>query len=120
MHDKSLTETKQNLVNRKFSYINTFDHQGPAVVRALRDLTSGLFEHPVITYPLNVYQRFNYKHRLLRGDALKEYKAVLEECKETANDISGDQWALSEANCITVGRFLTWAKEYGTDVNGNY
>ena len=44
IHDKSLAATKQNLFKRKFPYINMFDHQVSAVVRAMRDLPSGVFE----------------------------------------------------------------------------
>ena len=55
-----LTAYKQNFVKRKFSYINTFDHEGPAVVSAMHNLTSGVFEHPEITSPIYVYQRVMY------------------------------------------------------------
>ena len=45
MHDKILTATKKNLVKSNFTYIDMFDHQGPTVVHAMRDLTSRVFEH---------------------------------------------------------------------------
>ena len=41
IHNSSLVESKQNLVKRKFPYIDTFDHEGPTVVSAMWDLTSG-------------------------------------------------------------------------------
>ena len=40
VHDSSLALSKKNLVKRKFPYIDMFDHEGPAVVSAMRDLTS--------------------------------------------------------------------------------
>ena len=43
MHDKSLVTTKKNLVKRKFPYINMFDHHGPDLVFAMRNLTVGFF-----------------------------------------------------------------------------
>ena len=45
IHDSSLAASNQNLVKRKFSYINTLYHEVPAVGSAMRDLTSGVFEN---------------------------------------------------------------------------
>ena len=45
MHNKILTGTKQNLLKRKPPFIDMFDHTGPDVVRAIHNLTVGLFEH---------------------------------------------------------------------------
>ena len=66
-----------------------------------------------------MYQSVDYKKRLLRGEALKTYKDVLEECKETAKGISGDQWIFGKANDITVEGLWAWAKQYGMDVDVN-
>ena len=54
MHDKILAATKRNLVKRKFPFIQALDHQGPAVVHAMRDITVGVFEHLEITYTMDV------------------------------------------------------------------
>ena len=51
-HDKILVESKQNLVKRKCPCIDMFDHEGPVVVRAMRNLTSGVFNHLEITSPV--------------------------------------------------------------------
>ena len=40
VHDSSLLVSKQNLVKRKFLYIDMFDHEGPAVVNAMRELNA--------------------------------------------------------------------------------
>ena len=69
--------SKQNLVKRNFPYIDSFDHEGPAVVSVVRGLTSVVFEHREITSPMNVYQSIAYMQRILRGVALKKYKAAL-------------------------------------------
>ena len=45
VYDSGLAASKQNLVKRKFNYINTFDHEKPAVISAMRDQTVGVFEH---------------------------------------------------------------------------
>ena len=45
IHDSRLVVSKKKLVKRKFSYINTFDHEGPSVASTMKDLTSGVFEH---------------------------------------------------------------------------
>ena len=49
IHNKILAATKKNLTKRNFPYIYTFDHKGPAVVRAMHDLTSGVFGQLEIT-----------------------------------------------------------------------
>ena len=46
IHDKIRAATKKNLFKRKFPYINKFDHQVPAVVRAIRSLTGGVCLKP--------------------------------------------------------------------------
>ena len=60
----------------------------------MRNLTSVVFEHLDITSPVDVDQRVAYLQRILRGSALKNYKAVLVECKQSANDLMGDSWGL--------------------------
>ena len=48
--------SKQNPVKRKFSYIDTFDHDVPAAENEKRDLTSGVFEHLGKTSSMDVDQ----------------------------------------------------------------
>ena len=69
----SLAVSTQNLVKIKFPNINTFDHEEPEVVRAMRDLTTVVFEHLEITSPMDLYQRFAYTQRILRG-SVREYQ----------------------------------------------
>ena len=45
VYDSSLAGSKQNLVKRKFPYIDTFNHEVPVVISAMRDLTVGVFDH---------------------------------------------------------------------------
>ena len=71
-----------------------FDHEGPTVVNAIHELTSGVFEHLEITSPTDVDQRLVHMQCILRGFLLKEYNAVLIECKKLGNELAGDKWAL--------------------------
>ena len=71
VHNSSLAVYKQNLVKSKFPYIDIFYHEGPAVVNAMPDLTSGVFDNLYITSPMYVYQRVACTQRILRGSALK-------------------------------------------------
>ena len=73
----SLAAFKQNLVNRNFPYIDTFDHEGPAVISAMRNLTVVVFEHLDITSHINLDKMLAYTQRTLRGDAHKKYREVL-------------------------------------------
>ena len=47
---------KQNLVQIKLPYIDTFDHEVPAVVSAMNLLTSEVFEHVEINSPMDADQ----------------------------------------------------------------
>ena len=93
-----------------FPYINTFDHEGPAVVSAMRDLTFGVFEHLEITSPVYVDQRVAYTQRILIGAALKKYKAVLGECKQLTKEIAGDKWYLGALKGLSMDNLWAWEK----------
>ena len=57
------------------------------------DLTVGVFEHLGIISPMGVDQKVDCTQRILRGAALKKYKAVLLECKKSersSQEISGN------------------------------
>ena len=54
VYDSSLAAYKQNLFKRQFSYIDMFDHEGPVVINAIRNLTVGMFEHLEIISPTEV------------------------------------------------------------------
>ena len=43
INDSSLAAYNQKFVKRKFSFINTFDHEGPAEVSAMGNLTIRVF-----------------------------------------------------------------------------
>ena len=69
----------------------------------MHDLTSRVFEHLEITSPMDFYQRVDYTQHLLRGLALKKYKAVLTECKESAKALAGYHWTLGKTMDVTMG-----------------
>ena len=117
-HDSNLAVFKQNLVKRKLPYINTFDHEGPAVVSVMRSITVRMFEHLVITYPMDIDQRLAYTHRIHRGAALKEYKTVLEECKQSAKELSVDKWDLDALKGLFTDDFWAWVKKDGIGYDG--
>ena len=73
-----------------------FDHEGPTVVSAMRDLTRWLFDNLDITSPMGVDQWVAYTQRILIGAVLKKYKAFLLEFKQLKKDLSGDKWTLGE------------------------
>ena len=45
VYNSSLAASKQNLVKRQFTYIDTFNHDGPVVINTMQNLTVGVFEH---------------------------------------------------------------------------
>ena len=72
------------------------------------NLTSGVFENREITYPMEVDQSIAYMQRILRGAALKKYKAVLMECKESAKDPIGEKYTLGDLKVLSTEEFWTW------------
>ena len=70
IHNSNLAVSKQNLVKRNFPYINTFDHEGPALVSAMRDLIFWVIENLEITSPMDVNQGVAYMQRILRWDGI--------------------------------------------------
>ena len=69
-HDKSLVAYKQNLVNMKFPLIDIFNHEGPAVVSAMHNLTRVVFDHLEITSNMDEDKMIAFIQRLLRGSEL--------------------------------------------------
>ena len=114
MHNKILTGTKQNLLKRKLLFIDMFDHTGPDVVCAMRNLTVGVFEHLYITSYMYVDQRVAYMKRILIVSALNKYNMVLAECKESEKGLSRGQWTIVPTKYVTMEQLWTWAK---TDAN---
>ena len=76
--------SNQNLVKRKFPYIDIFDYEGHAVVNAIHDLTIRVFEHLDITSPMDVDKRGDY---------------------QLANDIAGDSCNLVKLKEIPTEKF---------------
>ena len=89
------------------------------MVRTMRNLNSGVFEHLETTSLMDVNQSINCKRRLLRGAAIKIYKAVLKEYKELAKELLGDQWNRVDVKKLSMERFWTSAKEDGLDDDGD-
>ena len=57
IHNSSLAVSTQTFKKSKFPYIDTFDHEGPAVVITIHNLTSRGFDHLETTSPMEVDQR---------------------------------------------------------------
>ena len=57
-----------------------------------------------------MYQRVAYNQHILRGEALKKYKAVLLECKQSAEDLGEYKWTLCELKGLSTEDFSNWAK----------
>ena len=80
------------------------------MVRTICDLTSGVFEYLEITSTTDVDQIVTYTECIMRGEALKKYKAVLLEYKKLEEYLAGDKWTLGELKGISTEDFWTWDK----------
>ena len=73
-------------------------HEGPTVIRAMRDITVGVFEHIEITYNMDVDKIIEYMECILRGTALNKYIQDLTDLKDSAKGVSGYQWNMLAIN----------------------
>ena len=73
INDSILMASNQNLVKRRFPFINMFNHKGPYVISAMRYLTVGVFEHIDITSILDIDIKIKYTEGILRGPEPKEF-----------------------------------------------
>ena len=120
VYDSSLVASKQNLVNRKFTYIYTFDNGGQAGINAMRNITVGVFEHLETTSPIDVDKMISYTQLIPRGDALKKKtREVLVTCRKLAKEIAGDEWILGELTGLFAEDFGTWMKTDTTGYDGH-
>ena len=62
---------------------------------------------------MDVDQIIAYMQCLLRGGELKKYKAFLMECKESAKDLAGDKWTLSDLKALSTEQLWDWDKSGG-------
>ena len=104
---------RKNIVNRKLPYSNKFDYEVPAVVSAMSKLTIGEFDHLEIKYPMDVDERVSYTQCILRGAALKKYNTVMEEYKQSANELAGDKWDLGALKGRSTDNLWDWANKDG-------
>ena len=66
-----------------------------------------------------VDQMLAYTQRILRGAALKKYRAVLEECKQSEGGLAGDNWDLGKLKGLSTDNFWDWSKKYGIGFDGH-
>ena len=62
---------------------------------------------------MHVDQRVYHKQCIIIGAALKNYKAVLVEYKQSAKELAGYKWNLGALKELPTGNFWTWDKKYG-------
>ena len=67
---------------------------------------------------MEVYQRIAYTQRILRGVALKKYKAVLMDCKQSAKDLVGYKGSLGHLKALSTEDFWTWGESGGLAYDG--
>ena len=82
--DKSLRDTKQNTKKWTFPVIKYFDHQGPKVIRVLREITVIVFEHLEITTWKGIDQRWMFIDQVLKGTDLTKFRNSMLTFKEIA------------------------------------
>ena len=107
MQDKSLAATNKNLVKNNFPYIDTFDHQGPTMLRAMFNLTVG-FLNTQRSHPLwMLIKLFITCRKSLVKQRLKSIIRYWWDA-ESEKGIAGYQWDLVLKNNVTMENFWTW------------
>ena len=75
------------------------------MIKAMRDLTAGVFEHLYTTYKLGVYQGIKYTELILKLPEPNKYYASFLACKEMAKGFSVNQWNFGSAEDISMEDF---------------
>ena len=118
IHYSSLTVSKQDLVKRKFPWINPFDHEIPDVINAMHNITVGVFKHLEIASKIYPDQRVNYTERILRVLALHCFQQFLLACKEEYRGLDENVWTLRAAKIVTMEQSWVWDKVGGVYSDG--
>ena len=90
------TATKQNTKNLNFPVIKYSCFQGPKVIRVLREMMVGIFEHLGVTTWKSIYHRWICFEKVLKGPALKKIRKDVLTCKKISRDEAEDQWDLGK------------------------
>ena len=80
------------------------------MISAMHDMTVGVFKDIEITSNIDVDTIIKYTERILIVAALKIYRQVLAECKESEKGLAGDQWNLMLLKILTMEQFWDWTK----------
>ena len=78
-----------------------------------------MFEHLETTSPTHVDKRLSYTQRILRGAALKKNHEVLVTCRQSAKELTGNEWTIGDLNRLSAEDFWTWVKMDTTAYDGH-
>ena len=59
---------------------------------------------------MDVYKKINYTESILLGSALKKYRQILAECKDSEKGIAGDHWTLESEKGVSMEQLWSWSK----------
>ena len=62
---------------------------------------------------MDVDRMVAYMQRILRGAALKNYRSVLVECKQSSKELVRDKWDFGKLKRLSTANFWDWAKKDG-------
>ena len=85
----------------------------------MSNLTVGVFEHLNTTSPMDVENRLAYTQRILRGAEIKKHREVLVKCRQSAKELTDDEWTLGELTGLSAENFWTWEKTDTTGYDGH-
>ena len=95
-----------------------FDHEGPTMINAIRNLTVEVYKHLEISSKLDLDLRIKYTERILKVPVLKEFPQFMLECKELDKGLAGCQWSLGLEKSVTMEQFWTCANVERRDGTG--
>ena len=75
------------------------------VIKAMRNLTVGVFENLEIISPTDVDKRLACTQCILRGSVPKKYREILVTCKQLAKKLVGDECNLGDMSRETTEYF---------------
>ena len=82
--------TNKNTNNLTFPVIKYFEHQGPKIVRVLREMTVVMFENIFIDSWI-IYQRWMLFEKFMKGPSLTKFRNNVLYCRDVVREESGYQ-----------------------------
>ena len=115
---KALPAIKKNTKKMTFQEIKYFYHQGPKIIRVLRQITLSVIEQLGSTNWKGTDQLWGFFEQVLKGPDLTKYRNSVLAYKELVRKESGNQWSVAKPEDVASDNFWVLCKTDGLGSGG--